>query len=665
MSFRERDAKSAEAAFTRALALDAKSSAAHAALGNLWLSQTNLQQAEGEFKQAAELSPVRSIHRLKYANFKIYNGEIEEGKRLLAELTKAAPDYVPAWVRQADVALGEKRYKDCASCVQQVLTRDAGDYEGLMLRGRLALAQGQATNAIVEFERLATLYERSPQVHFQLALARLLNNEGAKAIPALTRAVALDTNYSEAILLLAQLNLRRGDTASAITSLTRLIRQRPQKPEAPLLLARAYELAKKPEEAAAIYQRLMELFPESAQMPALLGMVLMEQNKLTEARRAFDKALELAPDSLAVVEQLANVDVAEKKYAAALERASKAQAKHPGSAGPLVLAANIHLAEATALMDQELARTPAGSRTNVTLASVPGARAAVNEAEKVLLKAVELDPNVQAPYLMLARIYVNSGRQQEALARLGALAAKTNSIAAVMQIASIQEQSGNFPAARDAYERALTLAPRSGLALNNLAYLYCERFDRLDRALELADKARQLAPDNPFAADTLGWVLYRKGDYKRAAGLITEAANGAPGNLEMQFHLGMVHYMLGEEAEARAALQRAVEAEGDFYWKAEGRRRLAILALDLAAVDAAALARLEKELAQQPSDPVIASRLAAGYERTGALEKAATLYEGVLKYNPQNAQALCRLAQLYATRLNHPVKALQYRQRGA
>ena len=39
----------------------------------------------------------------------------------------------------------------------------------------------------------------------------------------------------------------------------------------------------------------------------------------------------------------------------------------------------------------------------------------------------------------------------------------------------IQEQLKNFAAARDAYEKLLTVAPNSPLALNNLAVLYSEQ----------------------------------------------------------------------------------------------------------------------------------------------------------------------------------------------
>ena len=82
---------SPEAALQRALVLDPKSSNAYYTLGNLYLHQNKLKEADEAFKKAADLSPLRSPRRLSYANFKIQTGDLAEGKRLMAEITKQTP----------------------------------------------------------------------------------------------------------------------------------------------------------------------------------------------------------------------------------------------------------------------------------------------------------------------------------------------------------------------------------------------------------------------------------------------------------------------------------------------------------------------------------------------------------------------------------------------
>ena len=48
-------------------------------------------------------------------------------------------------------------------------------------------------------------------------------------------------------------------------------------------------------------------------------------------------------------------------------------------------------------------------------------------------------------------------------------------------------------------------------ALNNLAYHLADHANRVDEALGLAEKAKQMAPEDPAVDDTIGWVYHRKG----------------------------------------------------------------------------------------------------------------------------------------------------------
>ena len=73
-----------------------------------------------------------------------------------------------------------------------------------------------------------------------------------------------------------------------------------------------------------------------------------------------------------------------------------------------------------------------------------------------------------------------------------------------------------MPKARDAYERLLSINPNSISALNNLAYLYADRLNDLDKAYDLARKARDLQGNDPAIADTFGWVLSKRGEYQQA-----------------------------------------------------------------------------------------------------------------------------------------------------
>jgi tetratricopeptide (TPR) repeat protein len=631
LHLRRPDLATAESEIKQAVSLDPKSSAAHQILGNLYLLRNDPKQAEQAFKTASDLAPIRSPRRLRYADFKIQTGDAETAKRVLEEITQKAPDYIPAWARLASLAFDQKKYADCETLIKRVLAKDPVNHEMLMLSGRMRLAQREAAKAVTEFERMSKIYTRSPQVKYQLALAHLLNKDPAKATVSLNEATAIDPNFAEAVLLLAQINLRKGDTAAVINSLTQFTKQRPQLVSAHLLLADAHRIRGSLEDSLAVYRRLAEIVPGSAEVPFYMGSVYLQQNKKGDARKAFEKALEAAADYQPALEKLVELDIADKQYAVAFERVQKLMEKFPKAPELQWLSSRIYEAKGEA-----------------------------DQAEASLLKAIELQPNFRPAYLSLARIYVASNRFQQALEKLQGIVTKNpKDVTALMQIGMIQSEMKSYPAAAESYEKLLAVDPQFSPALNNLAYLYSERLGRIDEAYKLARRAKDLLPNEPSTADTLGWILYKRGEYSWALNLLQESAEKMPANAEVQYHLGMAHYMMAEEGPARIALQRALQGNKEFAAKDEAERRLTVLGIDVQTADSKAIGVLEKRLAEQADDPVALARLGAIHERDGAFEKARDLYERALKQDSKNVLATLKLARLYADRFNNSKKALE------
>jgi tetratricopeptide (TPR) repeat protein len=125
-------------------------------------------------------------------------------------------------------------------------------------------------------------------------------------------------------------------------------------------------------------------------------------------------------------------------------------------------------------------------------------------------------------------------------------------------IASLYEETGNLESARKYYEQALAIDSSSAVPANNLAFLYAKQGGNLDVALGLAQKAKQLMPELNPITDTLGWVLYKKGDYASALPLIQECVEKEPNSAEYHYHLGMVLAAVGQREKAKDQLESAL-----------------------------------------------------------------------------------------------------------
>src|SRR4029450_8220595 len=131
----------------------------------------------------------------------------------------------------------------------------------------------------------------------------------------------------------------------------------------------------------------------------------------------------------------------------------------------------------------------------------------------------------------------------------------------------IYERKGDFAKAQGAFQRALDVAPRFAPAANNLAYILLMQGGDKEKALQLAQTAKEASPDDPRISDTLGWILYDRGVYQRAFVLLKESAAKLPDNPEGQYPLGMAALKVGDTETAKKSLAAAIATSTNFAGK--------------------------------------------------------------------------------------------------
>ncbi len=547
---RKQDPAAAERVLQEAVAKDPKSVEAHTALASFYLSRQDTVKAEQEFKMAADLAPAGSPARLKLAEFYLLAGRREEAKKTLQGIAKKAPDYLPAWRRLAEIAFAEQNYEESLKALQPVLKKNPQDLEGIFLRARVHLAKRETTDAVQGFQQVLKLEPRFTPARFQLALAQLQAGNVQQAKAELKEATRLVPNFTEAILLLAELNIQTGAAQAAIEDLEKFIASRPPRViQAYGLLGSAYLAKGEPAKATEAYRNVLQLAPKDPRGHYLVALGLRAQGKSGEAKSELEAALTLSPGYVEAAAQLVQIALGDKRPDQALDRVKKQVALVPSSAGLQDLLGTVYMAR--------------GER---------------DLAETAFLKATELEPRLVDPYLQLGRLYAASGRYDQAVARLNqAVKLNPQNIAPLMLLGVTYQQKGDIPKAEQAFEQVLAVNPRSPVAANNLAWLLSEHGGDKEKALQLAQTAKEALPDDPHVSDTLGWILYKREIYQRAVGLLKESASKLPDDAAVQYHLGMASEKVGDIEGARQALSRAAASPLNLPEKVEAQKALAAL----------------------------------------------------------------------------------------
>ncbi len=144
-----------------------------------------------------------------------------------------------------------------------------------------------------------------------------------------------------------------------------------------------------------------------------------------------------------------------------------------------------------------------------------------------------------------------------------------------LELSQAYNAAGEYAQSDEQLRLILEAAPDDETANNNLGFQWAERGVHLDEAERLIRKAIALDRgrrqngtnywpdadrDNAAYVDSLGWVLFRKGDLKGARAELEKAAAlpGGDDDPVVQDHLGDVLFRLGERGKAAATWRKAL-----------------------------------------------------------------------------------------------------------
>ncbi|MEI6218005.1 MAG: tetratricopeptide repeat protein [bacterium] len=112
------------------------------------------------------------------------------------------------------------------------------------------------------------------------------------------------------------------------------------------------------------------------------------------------------------------------------------------------------------------------------------------------------------------------------------------------------ERSGKYEIAVVQFEKSIQMDGKNAESLNYLAYMWAERSENLDRAVEYVKRALDASPANPAYLDTLGWIYFKQHKIDSALEQVENAHDLLPGEAVIADHLGDILQARKETAKA-------------------------------------------------------------------------------------------------------------------
>ncbi len=336
------------------------------------------------------------------------------------------------------------------------------------------------------------LAPNSAPAHYVSGLVASASGDDDTAQTEWQNALDQDPHFGPARLAIAEDALAHNDSEGADDNARLVVRDNPGDLEATLVFARALLMEGKPLAAAIMAQRANALDPSSPEPSLILGSIALKVHNQAQALMQFERALVLRADSEEAIAGLLQVYNAGHITYPAIQKMERVAQEPPISATLLEITGRLY--------------------------AQSGHRA---DAIRSLTRAIDLDPHRSTAARFLARLQATCGDYAGATQS----AMKAGVDAQALLTAYNDQTSGDWQEAAATYERALRDGDQSGVAANNVAWLYAEHNQQLDRALSLAETAAHQSPNNPSVLDTLAFVHLQRREYTAAVKLLETAAH--------------------------------------------------------------------------------------------------------------------------------------------
>lgn len=482
----------------------------------------NAAMAAGSYLDLARKTRDPRIARraAELAHFSRQNDAALEAVRLWLEFDPESPQ---ARYMLVGLLAQANRFLEMQPHVRQILAQEPSATRGaaLLRLGRVFSRNSDRSAVLQGIDNLTEPYLQLPEAHFLRAQASSGVGDSQRALSEADAALALKSDWDQAVLLKAQLQ-QKESPAAAVETLHQYLNRYPKARDVRLQYARALVGEKRYEDGRNQFRRLLNDFPDNHDVIFAVGALSYQLNDYVVADSSFRRLLDL-------------------DYA---------------DAGTVRLYLG-QIAENQKRLDDAVmwyGTVPAGEQyltAQMRLAHVLGQQGKLDQARQQLQQA-SASTNRERVQLLIAEATLlrEAGRNSDAFEVLNkSLTDLPNQPDLLYESALLAEKIGRGEVMEANLRKLIEIKPDHAHAYNALGYSLAERNVRLDEAQTLVTSALKLAPEDPFILDSMGWVLYRRGDLEGALDHLNRAFTLRP-DPEIAAHLGEVLWMLGRRDDA-------------------------------------------------------------------------------------------------------------------
>jgi len=599
-------------AYKKAMDINPKWGYPYFGIGMIYFDQDKLQDAELQFNQAVKYSPEIGI-----AHFKL--GQI--------------------YAKQdADIELVSKAYRDGQKATQTTKKDEARAFYEL---GKIFSDKGKSGLAVQAYKNSISIDPNLAIAQFELGTEYYKMGLKERSIEHYKLAIQADPSIRNLLNDEAKKQYESGDLESALASLDKTLAIDPENASAHFYYADIQQKQGNLTEAIKHYEDAIRIDPNFVKAYMPLGDLYYSQGKVKEAISMFRKAMALdqSLESYFFKEGSSLLDSVEKQIANG-EDAEK-------------IKANLNLARTN--LEKHILINPDDSEANFKLAYSYDMTGDKSNAMKYYQKTIELDPSRTDVLILIAGIYNDQNKLNEAISTLSNV---TNSqiadpklkVKAYRMLSKIYEKQGNDDMAMSSLEELSKIDPTDVDSRYKLGVYYEDKKNDIDRAMMEYEAVINLDQTKADPFLRLGAIYVKKGlDDKKIIDVYEKGLVLEPNHPQIQYDLALLHKKYGNIEKAIEHYDLANEySPYNYQWHYEYAKLLEGRDNAKAVDEYTKAIELKRDFAQAYFDrAMLLKKVKAVGGRVYRNEQIIEDFKQVVELEPNRAEAYFNIAMLY------------------
>lgn len=428
--------------------------------------------------------------------------------------------------------------------------------------------------AIENYEMVLKVHPSSPEVMIYLAAVYSETKDYDKSITLFEKVLA-QNQYANKYLIhyyMGRIREEQNDPKFiklAEVSYKRAIEIKPEFVDSTIALGSYYKAQNQETRAIKLYEDYQKNKGPNAKIAEILSQTYIEKQKYDEAFEQLEIMEAQSEDALSIKVKMALILIEKKMFDKAIVKLEEILRVAPDSDKiRFYLAAVYEEINSDEKAIEHYKKIPATSsfygESVVHAGYLLKNTGKLDEAVALLKDGFEKKKDIPQIYAMYATLLDEKRNYDKALLVLEEGIQKFPDNAQIhFYYGTVYDRIGKKEKVIEIMKRVVEIDPNHSQGLNYLAFTWVEMNENLDEAEKLARRAVELDPQDGYILDTLGWVLYKKGNKTESLKMLEAAQRFQPAVGIIAEHLGDVYRDLSMSDKAKRMYEKAKSLEND------------------------------------------------------------------------------------------------------